>query len=562
MAEWIALNAAAARPLPGRMVARGLDHAAFRAQAARWREAFSRRDGGKWALYFDDATAFSAALFGAWHAGKTVILCPDALPETLERLRSEVDGFAGDFPNGCAALAMPAGDAAGDDAGEWPPLDEYATRLVVFTSGSTGAAVGIDKTLAQLAREVETLQAAFGTFAEEAVVHGTVSHQHIYGLLFRVLWPLAAGRMIAPRVFFHEELVAALDAPAVLVSSPAHLKRIPEALDWSGVRGHLRAVFSSGGALPETAAKAAHAVLGQAPIEIYGSSETGGIAWRQCGTDGSTAWTPLPGVDWRIADGQLEVASPHLPDVGWWRSADQVQADGNGGFQLLGRADRIVKVEERRVSLTALERQLAALPDVAEARVLLLDGARAELAAVVVPGEAGAARLQAMGRRAFAQALGQALAGGYDAVTRPRRWRFLDALPVNAQDKTTDAALRALFRPERPVAHWLRREATQAELDIELDPALAVFDGHFPQTPILPGVAQLDWAVRHGREAFALPAHVLRMEALKFQRVARPGMRIRLQLEWLPQKSALAFSYVSEQGPHASGRLVFGGDVA
>ena len=306
-----------------------------------------------------------------------------------------------------------------------------------------------------------------------------------------------------------------------------------------------------------TPAADALATLGQVPIEIYGSSETGGVAWRRCG-ELSPEWVPLPGVDWRIVDGQLEVASPHLPDAGWWRSADRAQPCGERGFELLGRADRIVKVEERRVSLPALERQLMAAPEVAEARVLLLEGARAQLAAVVVPSEAGVARLHALGRRAFAHALGQALAGGYDAVTRPRRWRFVDVLPANAQGKTTDAALRALFNPDRPAPQWVRRDETQAELEIELDPALAVFDGHFPQAPILPGVAQLDWAVRYGREAFALPPDFLRMEALKFQRVARPGMRIRLQLEWLPQKSALAFHYASEQGPHASGRLVFG----
>jgi acyl-coenzyme A synthetase/AMP-(fatty) acid ligase len=555
MAEWLALNAVATRPLPGRKVASRLDHAAFRAQAGRWREAFSRSGGDKWAFYFDDAAAFCAALFGAWHAGKTVVLCPDALPETLARLRSDVDGFAGDVPEACHPLVIPARDVA--DETTWPPLDERAARLVVFTSGSTGTPVGIDKTLAQLAREVEALERAFGALAEGAIVHGTVSHQHIYGLLFRALWPLAAGREVAPRLFFHEELVAALDAPSVLISSPAHLKRIPEALDWQGVQTHVRAVFSSGGALPESAAADALATLGQVPIEIYGSSETGGVAWRRCG-ERSPEWVPLPGVDWRIVDGQLEVASPHLPDAGWWRSADQAQPCGERGFELLGRADRIVKVEERRVSLPALERQLMAVPEVAEARVLLLEGARAQLAAVVVPSEAGVARLHALGRRAFAQALGQALAGGYDAVTRPRRWRFVDVLPANAQGKTTDAALRALFNPDRPAPQWVRRDETQAELEIELDPALAVFDGHFPQAPILPGVAQLDWAVRYGREAFALPPDFLRMEALKFQRVARPGMRIRLQLEWLPQKSALAFHYASEQGPHASGRLVFG----
>lgn len=599
MAEWIALGEVATRPRPGRAVARGADgvqdHAAFRAQVARWRTAFATHAGERWALHFDDTATFAAALFGAWHAGKAVYLCADALPETVTRLRAEVDGFAGDFPPGCAALALPAAESdtqavdqgdgrrkghpaqqsdRGQDGGTepdpaigadhvedateaWPPLDEQTTRLVVYTSGSTGDASAIDKRLAQLAREVEALQATFGDRLEGAVVHGTVSHQHIYGLLFRVLWPLAAGRVIAPRLFFHEEIAAAIDAPAMLVSSPAHLKRIPDTLDWRAARARLCAIFSSGGALSEEAATAAHATLGHAPIEIYGSSETGGIAWRRREV-GNPAWVPLPGVAWRIADGQLEVASPHLPSLAWWRSADRVQADGAGGFRLLGRADRIVKVEERRVSLNALERQLAALPTVAEARVVLIDGPRAELAAVVVLTPAGDAQLQAVGRRRTAQALGHALAEGQDAVTRPRRWRFVAALPMNAQGKTTDAALRALFRPERPTPVWLQRDATHAQLELELEPALVVFDGHFPNVAILPGVAQLDWAVRFGRDAFALPPRFLRMELLKFQRVARPGMRIRLHLEWLVQKHALAFRYESEHGPHASGRVVFG----
>ena len=561
MADWIALKDVAMRPRHGRAVALtdGVvrDHATFRADVMRWRSAFAAHADEHWALYFDDASEFASALFGAWHAGKTVYLCANTLPETVARLSREVDGFAGDFPVGYSALIMsPIALAVTDDEADWPALDEETTRLVVYTSGSTGAPTAIEKRLAQLAREVEALEAAFGQRVGAAVVHGTVSHQHIYGLLFRVLWPLAAGRVIAPRLYFHEEIVAVLQTPSLLVSSPAHLKRIPDTLDWSGVQAQLRAVFSSGGALPKGAALAAQMLWGCVPIEVFGSSETGGIAWREC-RQGEAAWTPLPGVVWRIADGQLELASPHLFDSGWWRSSDRVQADGIGGFRLLGRADRIVKVEERRVSLTALERQLTELPEVAEVRVVLIEGARTELAAVVVPSASGLASLQAVGRRVFAQTLSAALASAHDAVTRPRRWRFVAALPSNAQSKTTDAALRVLFRPLRPVPVWVLRTPTQAQLDLELDPTLAVFDGHFPQLPILPGVAQLDWAVQFGREAFPLPLHFLRLEALKFQQVARPSSLIRLHLEWQADNLRLAFRYESAQGTCASGRVIF-----
>src|SRR5262249_8163800 len=124
---------------------------------------------------------------------------------------------------------------------------------------------------------------------ETPVIWATVTHQHIYGLLFRVLWPLAAGRPFAAgRLVFNEEIAHRVAGPAVLVASPAHLRRLPETVDWSPVRAGLRAVFSSGGPLPPEAADATLALLGVAPVEVYGSSETGGVAWRQRARHGDT----------------------------------------------------------------------------------------------------------------------------------------------------------------------------------------------------------------------------------------------------------------------------------
>lgn len=554
MTDWLPLTDVAVRSRAGRRFARRIDHAQFRQRVAAWRETFADQAGRDFALYFEDAASFAAALYGAWHAGKRVMLCGDNLASTLERAATRVDGFVGDV----AEMYAPLQPAGSGDPASLDALDESATRLFVFTSGSTGEPVAIEKRLDQLAREVEALEASFGQELGDATVHGTVSHQHIYGLLFRVLWPLAAGREIAPRTFFHEDLLMSVgQRPAVLVASPAHLKRLPGQLDWGKLHGQLRAVFSSGGALAADAALDARRHMGVAPTEIYGSSETGGIAWRRWNRE-QPAWHALPGVHWRIVDARLEVRSPHLTDVQeWWRSEDRVATEGDG-FRLLGRADRIIKIEERRVSLDALERHIADHPAVREVRVGLLPGGRDTLMAVIVPSEQGWAALREHGRRALSQALSHFLAASHDAVARPRRWRFAVSLPVNAQGKVTDRELTALFRPERPEPHWRLREAEAAELELDLSPELAVFDGHFPQAAVLPGVAQLDWAIRFGREAFPLPPRFLRMEALKFQRVARPHDRIRLQLHWLPAKQCLQFTYTSAHGPHASGRVIFG----
>jgi len=107
--------------------------------------------------------------------------------------------------------------ARGGDVG--PEPGDEAPALVVYTSGTNGEPLAIGKSLAQLDAEVHALEARFGALCdtglapvnlateamagfdddddvEMPVIWATVTHQHIYGLLFRVLWPLAAGRSI------------------------------------------------------------------------------------------------------------------------------------------------------------------------------------------------------------------------------------------------------------------------------------------------------------------------------------------------------------------------------
>ncbi len=573
-AEWLGLPEVAVRPgLADRPFAwrdgRLAPRAEFLARVDAWQARLAAEPGQCWALYTDDSAEFAALLFAAWHAGKTVLLPGDMQPATLARVRARVDGALGQLPG---ALAAPA------DAPPQPraPLDRARCRLFVYTSGSSGEPEAIEKSLAQLDAEMHTLQAAFGTRVDArgpATVVATVSHQHIYGLLFQVLWSLAAGRpFLARRLDYLEGLPAALAGrPGLLVASPAHLRRIPAEPALAACAASLQAVFSSGGPLPPEAAVDALARLGHSPIEVFGSSETGGIAWRQRAHDGDR-WRALPGIDWRIAGELLEVRSSHLPDGRWHETADRVRAepgpDGGTGFVLLGRADRIVKVGEKRVSLSAIERALLdpaeGAGELAEARALLLaeHGHDARIAVVAVPAPAGRAVLAAGGRRALAERLRARLLAHVERVALPRRWRFVDAMPVNPQGKVTEAALAALFagpaRAAPPPAEWLQRDALVARLRCEPSADLPVFDGHFPGQPILPGVAQLDWAIAWGRDAFpSIPERFLRIDALKFQQVVPPGTRLELALDWSPERATLGFRYSSAAGAHASGKVVF-----
>lgn len=530
------------------------DFAYLQQQAAVWQAAFAAQAGRRWALYCEDSLAFAAILLGAWQAGVCVYLPADMLPITQARLREHVDGFVGDWPAECAPLR---GAAAAEP--DFRPLDESAVALVVYTSGSSGEPLALPKRLGQLFSEVEHLATCWPDLPATALVQGTVSHQHIYGLLFRVLWPLAAGRpFAAERLSYPEDMAAALaQGPCCLVASPAHLKRLPEQLDWAPARQQLAALFSSGGPLPDEAVPACLRLLGQAPREVYGSSETGGIAWRQRHGAVQVRWQALPGVALQLHEGQLAVRSRHLAENDWYAVSDRVALDGDS-FVLLGRADRIAKVEEKRVSLGALEAALLASGLLLDARVLSLPGIRTVLAVVAVPNDAGWALYDESGKAALNARLRSLLADQFEATLLPRRWRYSWALPSNNQGKTTEQALQALFDPRRPEARLLGCEAGQAQLRLSVSASSLYFDGHFARAPILPGVAQIDWAVAFGRELFALPAQFLRLEAIKFQQVIVPASEVDLSLEFNTERASLAFRYHSAAGQHASGRIVFG----
>ena len=569
LAEMAGRAVPAAPGPPGSVgLAPGQDWAALAARRDAWRDALAAAGAARAALHFENTFAFAAALLGAWAAGCTAVIAGDATAITTTQLADHADAFLGEFPGRPEAWREPQ-PAATSPVRPFPAL-----AAVIFTSGSTGSPLAVAKTPADLGNEVAALEAVLGAgLGEGTRVLATVSHQHIYGLLFRCLWPLAAGRPFSDRLIrFPEELAEAMaGGPAVLVASPAFLRRLPEARP-PGVTPTLpcAAVFSSGGPLPWACVPACTASFGIAPVEIYGSSETGGIAWRSR-TAEDTPWSLFPGMEIAVGDEGtlLLLRSPYLaalsgPAARPFAASDRVRRTPEG-FHLLGRGDRIVKLEEKRLSLTAMEALLAAHPGVAEARVVVLPGERETLGAVLRMADADKADgfvIPVRGseeRAALVQSLRAHLLKGFDRVLLPKRWRLVEAMPANAAGKTVLADLIALFAPQlNPVILATRLlENGAAVLDLEIPAELEHFRGHFPGLPLLPGVVQLDWAIGEGARLFGPFGGFRGLQAIKFQRPIFPGMRISLELARIPGKAGVSFKYDSPAGRHASGQAVF-----
>ncbi|NIF25557.1 AMP-binding protein [Pantoea sp. Tr-811] len=529
-----------------------LGHAELCQQALQLAGGLRQRGITRLAVHLDDAAQLAAALLGAWRAGVEVLLPADLQPATRARWQAQVDLWLSDQP-GDATLASLLGTAlpAAD-------LDLAHCRISLCTSGSSGEPKRIDKQLCQLANEVTALEQLWGNTLGNAWIIGSVATQHIYGLLFRVLWPLCAGRGFERRQLpFPEDLQrASREHPAFAwVASPALLKRMGDNLDWPAL-GPVRKVFSSGGELPAEAAERLQQRLGQWPTEILGSSETGGIAWRQ----GDALWQPFAGVQLsQDEQGALRIASPYLPDGQVEQSADAVEFNEAGHFRLLGRLDRIVKLEEKRISLPMLEQALCSHPWVAEARLGMIEEGRAYLGALLVPTAAGLHALRNQGRRALVATLRAHLAGHCEALALPRRWRLLRQLPLNSQGKLPQATLQALLLAQRNLAPEVleqRREGGELHLRLAVPLDLACFPGHFPQTPVLPGVVQIDWAIALAAELLDGERRFAGMEVLKFQQLVRPGDELALTLRLDTERGKLYFAFTCAGLPCSSGRIL------
>ena len=554
--NWIKLEQLLLKALPGRAITDtpALDHAQLREQALSIAAGLQARGVQRVAVHLEDAADLAIALLGAWRAGVSVLLPADLQAQTRQRWSSEVDLWLSDHSDDShlSDLLQPALPGA--------ELDLDQCRLSLCTSGSSGEPKRIDKTLRQLANEVEALEQLWGADLGEAWIIGSVATQHIYGLLFRVLWPLCAGRPFVRRqLAFPEDLQrASREHPAFAwVGSPALLKRMGDNLDWPALSA-VRRVFSSGGALPADAAQSLQQRLQQWPTEILGSSETGGIAWRQ----GASLWQPFAGVELsQDSDGALLIASPYLPAGHVEHTADAACIAADGRFELLGRLDRIVKLEEKRISLPMLEQALGAHDWVAEARLGVVQENRAVLGALLVLSDAGLFALREHGRRSLTEALRKHLSQHCEALALPRRWRLVRQLPLNSQGKLPQADIEALLLAPRPKApEVLEQVETDSEWSLQLSvpPDLAYFSGHFPKTPVLPGVVQVEWALNLGRQLLNLPGKFAGMEVLKFQQLVRPGDEVQLHLRFDPERGKLYFAYRNDTATCSSGRILLG----
>ncbi|HHF1770849.1 TPA: AMP-binding protein [Haemophilus influenzae] len=398
------------------------------------------------ALWFEDGAKLACTLLACWHANVRAIFLPNLAEENLVWGKSLVDLWLTD-------TQFPLDDAVQFDCFATEYIEKIIpdkslmdfiseTEFLLKTSGSTGSPKIITKTAGQLWQNAQACAKTFGFTSDNSYTAiSTVSIQHLYGLICQIMMPLVLGWQIERKQQFFPEMVSSACKQAeksVLITSPTMLCSI----DWHRLKfPNLTAIVSAGGRLSEDVGENIFTTTNVDVIDFYGTTEIGAIATKQR----NQHWKPMEnvmiGVDDRSA---LWVEAP------WAKGREQTEdvvCFHSTYFEMLGRADRILKLGDKRISLLSVESALLQhhwVEDIFVGKHPDFD----RLVAWVALSESGMS-VYHQSRKVLVTTLKQHLAHTQDKMAFPRFWRFTNKLPRNAQSKLSKIDFENLCRSKK-----------------------------------------------------------------------------------------------------------------
>ena len=431
---------------PERIVA--LDHGKpisvcfFRSSVKALAAFLNKSDCKKIAICIDDAFDFAVALISCIICGKQVVLPGHSRPELLSEddcsaviisdgirpagIKSEIEFYSAKQP-GTAKTDLETEAVFPSDA-----------VIELRTSGSTGKPKAVLKTLKDFEKESAILRETFKSqLSRTDFVISSVFPCHMYGLTFRIFLPLLSGIPFERSMHQFQEQLPQSSNPLLFVTSPAFIKR----MDFKSKSPVFSMVLSAGGMLPEESAIAFGKWSNKDVTEIYGSTESGVIAWRQAGPD--NLYKAFKGISLSTdKDGIVHLTSPIAPNMSL---SDGISFKENG-FKITGRLDRIVKIEERRISLDYCEQIMKKDPIIIDAACLLIKRNNRDFLSAAVVVNQKKYNEQCGGRISGLRShLLYALREFCPVFMIPRLYRVTDQIPVNPMGKRLSYKIKELF---------------------------------------------------------------------------------------------------------------------
>lgn len=532
----------------------------------------SHPETDKWILHCEDYWYFICTLVAILQCGKEVQLTANISPNFIKEIRSissdirfltdqtEVEGKPIEEADFIPSLIENSPLPSEQEMMNTPEIHADKSRLVLYTSGSTGHPKAVMQRLTEFEADNAFVISKWGEEFLKRKLIATVSQHHIYGFLFTMSLPFTlAVPFRRRRIEFPEEFEIFDDDQYMIIAVPAFLKRTN--MEMKAVNNTEDAakakklplknpwIFTSGGVLYPDVAQDTLKIFGFCPMEVYGSTETSGIAYRQQTKD-EQIWTPFDNAKiWKNDAGCLTIISPYIKDPAGFATGDLVEIFDDGRFLLKGRADSIVKIEEKRISVVEVENRLMQTGLVADCCVVPMSDRRQYLAAAVVLNDEGKAKFAETEKFMINRHFHDYLLQFFENVVLPKKWRYLEALPMDVQGKKKKPVIQKLFAPENPhgipaETVMLRKEndsVLEVELEVEIPSTSDYFDGHFPQFKLLPAVAQIDMIAHFASRYFGTEVSIPEIKRFKFSDKILPDTILIIKLKFDSLKSKVSF---------------------
>lgn len=425
----------------------------FLTDSAKMRAFISKNSNDDWILHCEDYWYFLCTFVALLQCNKRILLTQNISESFIEEIKKPgVEFLTDQNAEGSTSIQdiIEKSEAPSEEfIRDVPVLNSEETRILMFTSGSTGKPKAVPQRMKEFEEDNAFIISKWGKEFTSRKLVTTVSQHHIYGFLFGSSLPFTLGVPFRrTRITFPEEFESLKDEKYIIIATPAFLKRTVEIEDKLPLKDTW--IFTSGGACsPELAVKTQE-VFGFCPLEVYGSTETSGIAYRQQSKD-QLKFTPFDNAKlWLGDDGCLRIVSPYIKNPEGFATADLAEFFEDGRFILKGRSDSIVKIEEKRISMTEVENRLLQTGLISDLKVIALSNdVRQYLAAAIVLNEEGKKKFENTEKYLINRYFHDFLMQYFENVVLPKKWRYVDALPVDVQGKKHKNEIAAMFEAEK-----------------------------------------------------------------------------------------------------------------
>lgn len=413
---------------------------------------------------------------------------------------------------------------------------ENDKQFIFHTSGSTGEPKTIVKSKKCLLAESRDL-AKFFNFSPDTIFVSTVSNEFMYGTTFTEMLPKALNcKVDSERVVYPEDIKDY--EKFVFVSTPSFLEKLAK---YNYTFKHKPEMIISAGAKLDDKIFEYLEKISKGVTEIYGSTEAGVIAYKQKHNAKLQFFENVKYIN-------STISSPYF-DEPELELNDELEFFEDG-FIVKRRNDRIVKIQEKRISLDEIERDLNQSNLVEKSYCLKLDD---KLCSAIILNNEGERLLENFGKLELVKAIKKS--ASLNIIT-PKKWRFLTNLPTNERGKIDSARIEEWFNTNvtYPNIVKLENDGQNAEISLIFPKNSNFFKGHFPDFPILPGVVQLFFAKEFARDIFNLNFVPQKTKKVKFSSIIKPEMKVKLILT--KNKNSIDYKYTDDEKTFSSGTFV------